>query len=202
LLGLAECKRYPTKIYRYGIANLKFTSRDLLGFAAFVAITLASMRMGGPLAVVALIAVGLLAIALLIVALVGRDNRRAYAIGFLVPFLVYAAIHSFTGHDELEPYDDFALPTTRSFQRPYMTFRTLTWIDLATGKSIPDYDPTADPSLHSGGVGGIGSAPKVTGRETPDRATFSLLAHSLIAVSLAVIGAKFAVLIHNSHEGG
>jgi len=178
---------------------MKFTLRDLLGFASFIALTLASMRIGGPLAAITLVTVAFFAMALLIVALVGRHLRRAFAIGFLVPFLAYAGLHSFTGHDELEPYDNSALPTTRSFQRPYVTLRTIAWIDLATGNEIPDYDPTVDPSLHSEG---FNSGAKVNGRETPDRATFSLLAHALIAVSLGLVGAKFALFIHNSDDGG
>lgn len=38
----------------------------------------------------------------------------------------------------------------------------------------------------------------VTLRQTPDRATFSLLAHTLFAVLLGIVGAKFGLYIYNS----
>ena len=155
------------------------------------------MRVGGVLAAVVLALVALLAMALMIVALVGRGRRRAFAIGFLVPLLTYAAVHAFTGNDELEPYDKSALPTTQSFQRPYETFRSRTWIDATTQEPIPDYDPTVDPSLHSAGLNS-----KVGYHDSPDRVTFALLAHGLIAVSLAFVGSRFAVYIHSHDDGG
>lgn len=202
LLGPGQPHRYPFRIDLLGIASLKFSSRELFGFAAYVALTLASMRVGGVLAAFTLIVIASVAVALLIVALIDRAGRRAFAIGFLVPLLSYAAVHSFTGHDELDPFGNFALPTTRSFQPLHGAFVSSTWIDFTTGKELPDYDPTADPSRHSGGGGLMPANGMVTTRETPDRATFTLLAHSLIAVLIAMIGARFGVYIHNSQKDG
>ena len=64
---------------------MKFSLREILGLSAFIAISLASMRMGGVLAGAMIVGICLLATALLIVAFVVRDIRRAWAIGFLVP---------------------------------------------------------------------------------------------------------------------
>jgi hypothetical protein len=179
---------------------LKFTLRELLGLAAFIAISLASMRIGGVLAGVTIFATAVFATAVLIVALVAHNVRRSLAIGFLVPFLAYAVVHAASSRDELDPYGDFALPTTRSFQPLFRAFVTTTWIDFHTGKELPDYDPTADPSRHSGGGGIMSPAGMVTMRETPNRATFTLLAHSLVAVLLGIAGAKFGAYIHKTEN--
>ena len=160
------------------------------------------MRVGGLLAVFTLISVALIVIGLLIVALIDRTNRQAFAIGFLVPIQSYGGIHSSTGRDELDPFDDFALPMTRSFQPLYRAFVTSTWIDFNTGQELPDYDPTADPSRHSGGGGMMSPNGMVTTRETPDHATFTLLSHSLIAVLIGFVGARFGVYIRKSQDGG
>ena len=117
-----------------------------------------------------------------------------------MPFLAYAVVHAASSHDELDPYDDFALPTTRSFQPLYRAFVTTTWIDLQTGKELPDCDPTADPSRHSGGGVMMSPAGMVTTRETPNRTTFTLVAHSLVAVLFGIAGAKFGNYIHNTES--
>ena len=181
---------------------MQYSTRQLLLYAAFVAASLASMRVGGMLAIFTFIGIALVVTAFLIVALVARDGRRALAIGFLVPLISDASIHAISDRNELDPFDDFAFPTTQSFQQPYLAFRTVTWTDTATGKVISDYDPSVDPSLHTPASFGNMAMPnssKVTGLATPDRDTFSLFAHSMIAVTLGMIGSAFANYIYKTN---
>lgn len=84
---------------------MRYTSRDLLAFAAFIALALASLRVGGMLAGITISLAALASMAFLIVALVDCGFRRAFAIGFLVPFLSYAGIHVLSKHNELDPFD-------------------------------------------------------------------------------------------------
>lgn len=180
---------------------MKFTTRELLGFTAFVGLTVASMRVGGLLAALTFTILAVAANALLIVAFVDCTRRRAFAIGFLVPLLSYAGIHVLSNRDELDPYEDLALPTTRCLQPLYQAVAKSTWVDFATGKELPGYDPATDPSRHFGG-GMMSPQGMVRLRQTPDRATFTLLAHSLIAFRIGVAGAKFGLYIHHSQRAG
>jgi len=119
-----------------------------------------------------------------------------------VPVLTYGGIHYGSNRDELDPFDDFAMPTTQSFRPLYHTIVTSTWVDMGTGEELPDYDPTANPVRHAGGGMLPGGMSMVTVRETPTRRTFTLLLHTLLSVLLGFAGARFAVYVHAREESG
>ena len=162
------------------------------------------MRLGGVLAAITLGAVVVFITALGIVALVDRNVRRAFAVGFLVPVFTYVGIHALCGSDPLNPFDDSALATTRSFGPLLMSLRTVTWTDTDTGNVIPNYDPSTDPTRHqfAAGGGGFAGPGSVQFSQTPNPETFMLVAHSVMIVILGLVGAKFATYIYRTQDGG
>lgn len=177
---------------------MRITTRELLTLVAFVALAIGSLRIGGALATVTVGTVISFSMAMGIVALVSRNHRQAFAIGFIVPVLAYATIHLASGRDELNPHDNFALATTQAFRPVYEAFVSSTWVEAGTGKELPDYDPTANPVRHAGGGMLPPGMPSVTTIETPKRTTFMVVAHSLLASLIGYAGAKFAVYVRAS----
>lgn len=179
--------------------NWKYTFRSLLAFITYAALCFASMRVGGPLAALTVGTVAVFASALSIVALIDNSGRRAFAIGFLVPFFAYVGTHVLSGGNQLNPFDDSALATTKSFAPIYLALRTAAWVDTATGNVSPDYDPSADPSRHqSWGM----APPAVSFVQSPNQETFSLATHSIIVVFLGLIGSNFAMYIYRTRDDG
>ena len=169
----------------------RFTLRELMLVVLFAALGIAGLSAGG---VLASIAVGIAIVVTMgsaIVAFVGRDELRAYAIGFLVPVLSYAAIVLSIGKSELDPYDGH-LPMTRLMRPAFELVVETTYVDAFTGEPVPDYDPAIDQNPMSGL--GMGGGPLVS--ESPDRRTFTSLAHVLFAMLFGYCGAKFAVWVH------
>jgi len=177
----------------------RFTFRGLLVFTAFIALTLASMRFGGWLANVTLSCIALWLSGLLIIALVDRARRRAYAIGFLVPVIVYGGIHGSTNRDQLSTHDTFTLPTTRAFQRYYRSVAVTKWIDRE-GNETADFDPSSpwEPKPSEGDW--KSEAVSMTIRDKPDGPTFMLLGHSLLAITLGFLGSRFALYVYDSQD--
>ena len=197
---LGQLWRYPPA--RIAMSTWKFTSRSLFAFTTYAALSLASMRVGGLLAAFNVGAVAVFATALAIVAFVDRAGRRAFAIGFLIPLFAYVGIHTFSVGNQLNPFEDSALATTRSFGPLYMALRTVAWIDTATGNVIPDYDPSTDPRQQFARGGGFGGPVPVRFSQTPDQETFTLVAHSIVVVILGLVGAYFAMYIYRTRDGG
>lgn len=159
---------------------------------------LVALRTGGVFAGTVLFAASMLLIAMAIVAFVGIGAPRAYAIGFLVPVTFYATCVTLGGSDELEPYDG-KLPTAFILRYAHQQLVTRSYVDLATGKVIPNYDPAAAArsgampgGMGMGGMGGMG--PMLV--EIPDRGTFMLLAHTLLGLTLSWLGAQFAMRVY------
>src|SRR5690349_7242257 len=78
---------------------------------------------------------------------------------------------------------------------------TKTWVDSGTGKPIPTFDYAAYSRSNMGMGGGMGSGvsqPMLV--ESPERATFMLLAHTLLALIFAWPCAKFAVRVYKSQH--
>ena len=155
------------------------------------------MRFGGTIANVTLLSAGIYVAAQLIVAFVAKNERRAFATGFLIGAFAYALPHCISGTDALDPYSNKALPTTRGFQPLHRVFVTQTWKDHQTKAVVPDDDPRVMELKKTGGSVMITPAGMVTLHETPSRLTFSLLTHASIAFLLGFVGAAYAVHIHN-----
>ncbi|NND97949.1 MAG: hypothetical protein HKN47_11535 [Pirellulaceae bacterium] len=179
-----------------------FSLRHFLYFVASCGVLLAAMRMGGAIAQVAIIGIGVFATAQLIVAFVGSGARRAFAIGFLVPFCIYLAVHATSAQGQLDPYSDKAFPTTRSFQVLHRALVDRTWIDYQTEAIVPPSDPRVVELMRSGGTTMMTPAGMVTLRERPTRSMFALLAHAALASIVGLAGAIYAVYVRASQNGG
>lgn len=93
------------------------TLKELLGLIAFVAIGLAGLLTGPPLAWCVIGALVIVYLALLINSLVAHGSVRAFSIGFLVPAFVYFGFLCITGiENALQPNLWANLPTTRWLQ--------------------------------------------------------------------------------------
>jgi len=166
--------------------HFRLSVRELMLLVFVTGLGLAGLCTGGWIASLCVLMLITAAMAFAIVAFVGHGHRRSFAIGFLIPLIIYIGVHAYVGPTELDPYGK--LPTTKLIRPIYELVVKLEYIDFNTGKSMPNYDPTKNP-----GLGGGGFAPPVTVKETPDRTTFMTLAHALFAVTLAYVGGKFAV---------
>ena len=176
---------------------VQWSLRELMILVLFAGLGMASLRMGGVVGSITVFLAIVLCMALGIVAFVGRNEPQAFAIGFLVPVIAYAAIVLAVGSSELDPYDG-RLPTTRALGPLYESVVTRTWIDLTTGQEIPNYVPAKNQQagFFVAGFGGIVGGRQVTSREQPDRRTFMLLAHPLIALAFGYVGGKFAIFVY------
>jgi hypothetical protein len=181
---------------------LRISIRELLTVIAVLALAMASLRIGGVLAQVMLIIAGISVIAFGITAIVARDRRQTFAIGFLIPFALYAAIHFVSERNELDPYDPSALITTRSFRPLHDAFRTQTWTEPQTGEALSEFDldPSIVPEVGPGYIytSQSGSAGSLT--EHPRRKTFMMVAHCLLASIAGYIGGRFAIIVRDTDQ--
>ena len=179
---------------------MRSSVRELLAIVAFLAIAIASLRVGGVLATSFLAFASLCFLALSIVALVARDRRRAFAIGFVVPFTLYATIHYMSTWNELDPHDENSLATTQAFRPLFDVFVNQSWTENLTGKELSEFtlNPESVPQPEPGVlyVSQSGTAGIMT--ERPDRSTFMLVGHCLLASVAGFVGGKFAVFVHAS----
>lgn len=170
--------------------KLQISVRELL-FIVFVAgVGLAGLLRGGWVGLSTVMMLCVLATAFMIMAFVGRGQRRAFAIGYVIPVLVYIAPHAYVGFSDSSEIDFYRkLPTSKLLRAAYEQVAREERFDVVSGAIVSDYDPMSSQPL---GGGGIANASIAT-RERPDRATFLLLAHALWASAFAYAGGKFAV---------
>lgn len=159
----------------------QFTLRELLFAVMFLALGLASLRAGGVLASITILLAIVLSMGMAIIAFVGRGELQAFAIGFLIPVIAYAASILAIGRSEFDPYEG-KLPTSRLLLPVYQAIVQEEWID-STGKVVP-----------KNWTGTFNNRPGL--KETPDRTTFMSLAHVLIAMLFGYAGARFAVVVY------
>ncbi|GIW55618.1 MAG: hypothetical protein KatS3mg082_2022 [Nitrospiraceae bacterium] len=171
---------------------MRISLREIMILVFGFALALAGLTAGGWVASFAIALVLVLTTAMAIVALVGQGRWVVFAKGFLIAFLFYAAPHIYVGSSELDPYGK--LPSTRLWGPVYERLVRRQYFDIRTGEPLPYYDPTENPAS-APGVFGISA--NITARESPDRATFMLLAHAVAAVVFAYCGGKFALWIHD-----
>lgn len=180
-----------------GTLTINISLRELIVIVAYCALGIAALRAGGWLAALVVFSGIVLVMALAIIAFVGTAQPKAFATGFLLSTLVYAATVIAAGNNELDPYDG-RLPTTIVLRYAHHALVTTTWTDFATGKVVPDYDPAKDAQLGNGG-GGFGG-PSVMLQESPDRPTFMSTGHMLLAMMLGWVGGKFAIYVYRTQR--
>jgi hypothetical protein len=127
-----------------------------------------------------------------IVAFTGRDEQRARAIGFTVCIVIYGTLLFLSRSDELDPYEG-RLPTTMVLLPVFQSITTGKYVDLATGKEIPNYTPPPG-GLGSGGLSTVGFS------ESPDRFQFMAIGHLLWAFLFGMAGWFFAGFMHSVNE--
>ena len=179
---------------------LRFSLRQLLTLAVVIGVVLTSLRTGGLLAS-AVQTIGLVVFVVFAInALVGHGETKVFAIGFLIPSLLYVLMLAFSGA-ELDPYDR-VLPTSTILRMMHEQLVVRTYSDMQ-GNVVTDYDPTRYQVVASE-FGGGGTyldgfpSPKypanaVIMHERQDRRTFMLIGHGLIAALCACLGGKYAV---------
>lgn len=177
----------------------QFSLRELLCVVLFAGLGLAALRTGGMLASVVIFLAYLLFSALGIVVVLDRGPLQAFAIGFVIPAVIYGAAVYVMGSSELDPYAG-RLPTTKWLLPAHKAMVQQTWIDMSTGQVVPDYDPTTDPTGGNVGGGGFSGGRTMGISESPDRATFMGLAHLLLALLFGYAGAKFGVVLYRRRQ--
>jgi hypothetical protein len=169
--------------------------RELMLGILIIGLGCAGLLAGGVMAAVFLGGAMIVAMGFAIVALVGRDELRAAAIGFLVPVVGYAASIYAVGSSEMDPYGN--LPTTKLIQPAFHAIVRVEWINVMTGEPMPDYDPTKA-SSDPGSIGGLPTFAGATvgAKETPERTTFMSVAHTFLAMVFGYVGMKFAGYVY------
>jgi hypothetical protein len=171
-------------------SRLQFSLCELLLIVVFSGLVLASLSIGGLVASITVFLTIVFAMRMAIVAFVGRGAPQAFAIGFLIPVISYAAVLQAIGDSELDPYEG-RLPTSMLLMPVFQVMAKQTWTNTMTGEPVPDYDPADD--LDAVGVAGPFGGSAVALSESPERAIFMVVGHVLFAAILGYAGAKFAV---------
>jgi hypothetical protein len=167
------------------------TLRQLFVLVTVFAVFCAALMFAGVWAAV-FFGIGLVAIVCMaIIAFVDRGSRQAYAIGFTLAAIIYTATvlvaqAGFGG--ELDPYSGY-LPTTKLLTPLFTLINQGTWIDLSTGKEIPNY---VQPKVSAGG--GMGGA--VGLRDSLDRRSFMMVGHVFWGLLFGFIGGYFGRLTY------
>jgi hypothetical protein len=168
----------------------QFSLRELLTLVAFAGLGLASLKLGGIVGSLFLVLPILLCMGFTIRAFVDHRHRQAFAIGFIVCVVVYAAPVLSNRERSYDPYDgnpyDSIFPTSRLLLSIYPTFVGERWIDARTGERIRDYDPSQTTS----GIARI---------RIPDLIMFMTIGHTLWAMLFGYAGGKFALLTYNRY---
>ena len=199
----------------------RFSLRELLVVFLILGVTLAALRIGGLLASAVLLCGFIFLVAITINAFAGQGSTKTFAIGFLIPCAIYAAILLASGSRELDPYEG-KVPTAPLLRYLHANVIAITYYDMQ-GNVITDYDPTVHMVVYGGGPssfvggfgggggggfggggGGAGMVPAgktaVSSIEGIERATFMLIGHGIIALFCGWIGGKYA--LHVSRPSG
>ena len=118
----------------------RFSLRELLIVFLIIALSLGALRVGGLLATLVLISGFAFLVAMAINAFAAKATTRTFAVGFLIPCAVYAAILTASGKRELDPYRG-TVPTSKLLLQMHEYIVGKTFYDSA-GTVVTDYDPS------------------------------------------------------------
>jgi hypothetical protein len=182
---------------------MRFSIRDLLLVVTLLAVGCAALKFAGGLWWSILAAASLAAfMAAVIVAFVGHGDQRAFAIGYATCAIIYGSLVYLSQAKELEPYAnayDVRLPTTAALQPIFRLVNRGRYVDLLTGKEIPNYVPPQSSGgflASSGGGFGGGGMSTPTYIDSISRQHFMLIGHLLWSVAISAIGGRFARFIY------
>jgi hypothetical protein len=183
---------------------LRFSLWTLFVLVTFLSIACVALKYAGPMWWLILSSASLLLfLAAAVVAIVGRQEQRAFAIGFTVCTIAYGTLLLIAGSSEaLTPnlYQAW-LPTAKALQALYRVVDSGSYVDSVTGKSLPNYKPPAGGSGGSGfggmggGMGGMSGGTAAYYLGSPPFDQFMRIGHLLWLDVLGLMGAFFAYYV-------
>ena len=171
--------------------------RSLLVLVTLIALAIVSLRFASEAWRTAVLTIVLVAFwAAVIVAAIDRGKQQAFAIGFVLTMIIYAAtvlilplaVYQFNNtNPEFNPATG-RLPTTRLLNPLYTAVADVHWFDFFTGKEIRGFDPNKS---------GSNSGPQqLSLKEYPSRYVFAMIGHLWWALLLGFCGGWFAKWIY------
>ncbi len=174
---------------------VQWSLRELLVLVFFVGLASASLPLaGGIVWSVTLMLSFFLCTGLAILSFVSRRELQAFAMGFVIPVVVYAGVVLALGQSELDPYSGKLL-TSHALRPVFELVVTRKYVDTETGKEIPNYDSRIAVG------GGMGGSMSVVGlSEDLNRPTFMGFGHLLFALAFGYVGGKFALAVYRRRK--
>jgi hypothetical protein len=176
--------------------TFRFSLRSFFAIVTFLSVACIALKYAGPLWWTILSSISLvLFMGAAVTAFVGRDKLRAFGVGFAVCSVVYGLLVFMAGSDELDPYKS-RLPTSTLLRHVFRLVSVAKWIDPATHKEIPNYQPTGGEmggGMMSGGTFGM----RAYHIEFPSREQFMPIGHLMWLDLLGFVGGLFACFIYD-----
>ena len=184
---------------------LRFSLWTLFVLITFLSIACVALKYAGPMWWLILSSASLLLfLAAAVIAIVGRQEQRAFAIGFTVCTIAYGTLLLIAGSSEAltpNPYQAW-LPTAKALQAVHRLVDSGSYVDSVTGQSLPNYKPTAGGSggfgfggMMSGGMGGGVGGTSAFYVASPPFDQFMRIGHLLWLNVLGLMGAFFAYYV-------
>ncbi len=167
----------------------QFSLRELLVLTVFAALGLAALKFTGVAGGVLQAVSALVLMGLLIVACVDRGRRQAFAIGFVVPVVVYTIMLSLGGSKE-QNFRWSRMFTTKLTGVAFESMVIRTFLNSDTGEILPEEN------FRNYTPGGFGIGSSVNVHESIDRGEFLLSGHILWGMLFGYLGGKFAVFVY------
>lgn len=186
----------------------KFSLRELLGLCLLTGLGLTALTVGGLFGSLTMLAAIVFVMSMAIVACVGKRSLQAFAIGFLMPTIVYGISLWSLGWSESN-VGTGKLPTSKLLSTLFQAVVKTEPVSVnANGGWVP---PPANPYYAPAPPNGnpaptfavtpptVSNGPipvTLAGIESINRQEFMTLGHMLFAMLFGYIGAKFAVVLY------
>lgn len=190
----------------------RFSLRELLGLCLLSGLGLSALTIGGLFGSLMMLVAIVFVMSMAIMAFVGKQTLQAFAIGFLMPVVVYGISIWSLGWNEMN-LGLGKLPTSKLLSTLFQAVVKTEPVPVnANGGWVPPpatayYAPaqpngtpapvvaTTPPTVSNGPIPGM-----LAGIESIDRQEFMTLGHMLFAMLFGYVGAKFSVVVHRSQE--
>ncbi|HEV7282948.1 MAG TPA: hypothetical protein VGN57_22270 [Pirellulaceae bacterium] len=189
--------------------------REVLLITAFLGVSLAALKTGGPLASLVQLLSLILVIGVSVTAIVEGGAAKAFAAGFLIALGAYAVLLYSQGEAEFDPAQG-RLFATQAFEPLYDTVKQDRYYNVyndyfadspETRRELSNYSrvPVGTTDVSYSGMTDddviIQTQYKVYRfDEIPDRKGFMIVAHLLVAMALAYGSGKFAAALQRRKE--
>jgi hypothetical protein len=172
---------------------MKLSLRILMLAVAFAALATAAITSGGLVASLFHAVVGIGVILALITAVVGVEAPRAFAIGFVIPPLLYVILLYAVGRHEFDPHNS-KFPTASLARIGYDALYRPIYSDMLTGQIVENHDPT------KGGHGAGGMSTIAMTDEFPVRSEFMTTFHACVVLLGGTVGGIYAAWLHRTQK--